>query len=122
MRLLLDMCMPGSITSWLADKGYDVVHMRQLDPRATDSWIVDRARDEKRIVVTMDLDFGDIMSHIDDRKPSVVLFRLRNPTPEQIKSRLERVFVTHKKPLEAGSIVIVEDTRYRTRRLPIAGE
>jgi hypothetical protein len=58
------MCVPVGIVNDLAAAGHDVVHVRSLDPRASDKWIVDEARTGGRIVVTMDLDFGDIMSHI----------------------------------------------------------
>ena len=120
MRLLIDMCVPVSLVRELEIGGHNVVHMREIDPRAADKRIVERARTEKRVVVTMDLDFGDIMSHIDDKEPSVVLFRLRHPTPGNIRSKLDYAFLSFKEQIEQGAIIIVEETRYRVRRLPIA--
>ena len=57
MRLLLDMCVPVSLIGDLEVDGHDVVHVREIDPRAADTWIVERAKAENRVVVTMDLDF-----------------------------------------------------------------
>ena len=119
MKLLLDMCVPVGIVNDLAAAGHDVVHVRSLDPRASDEWIVDEARTGGRIVVTMDLDFGDIMSHIQRASPSVVLMRLRNPTPANLLECLESALSDHESALGSGAIVIVEDRRSRVRRLPI---
>jgi predicted nuclease of predicted toxin-antitoxin system len=122
LKLLLDMCMPVGLVASLTGAGHDVVHVRSLDPRASDEWIIGRARDESRIAVTMDLDFGDIMSHIRESTPSVVLLRLRHPTPDRVLARLKAVLGDHRAALESGSIIIVEDQRSRVRRLPIVTE
>jgi predicted nuclease of predicted toxin-antitoxin system len=119
LKLLLDMCVPVGIVSDLAAAGHDVVHVRDLDPRATDDWIVEWARRHDRVAVTIDLDFGDIMSHVKEASPSVVLMRLRHPTPANVVDRLSIALSDHFEALESGAIVIVEDSRIRVRRLPI---
>jgi predicted nuclease of predicted toxin-antitoxin system len=46
---------------------------------------------ERRIVLTFDLDFGDILAAAHSGTPSVVIFRLRNQTPGAVNARLFRV-------------------------------
>jgi predicted nuclease of predicted toxin-antitoxin system len=46
---------------------------------------------EARVVLTFDLDFGDILAAAQSRAPSVVIFRLRNQTPAAVNPRLFRV-------------------------------
>lgn len=56
-----------------------------------DPEIVARARTEGRIVLTFDLDFGEIMALSGNASPSVILFRLRNQTPRIVTPRLLQV-------------------------------
>ena len=74
---------------------------------------------EGRIILTFDLDFGDLMATGYHTLPSVVIFRLYDETPASVTRRLYDVLRVKRNELEGGAIVIVEDTRYRTRRLPL---
>lgn len=72
--------------------GHDIFHLRQLDLiRMPDEEIVSKARSEGRIVLTFDLDFGEIMAASRRDSPSVILFRMRNHTPITVTRRLLRV-------------------------------
>jgi len=51
--------------------------------------------------------------------PSVIIFRLHNETPASVNPRLEQVLVKRRLELEQGALIIVEDSRYRMRRLLI---
>ena len=74
---------------------------------------------ESRIVLTFDLDFGDILAIARSEAPSVVIFRLRNQTPAAVNARLFRVINDCAEELARGVLVIVEDEGFRVRRLPI---
>lgn len=73
------------------------------------------------MILTFDLDFGDLLAAGAHRLPSVILFRLRDQTPNSVNPRLFRLLAERKEDLERGALVIVEDNRYRLRRLPIQG-
>jgi len=77
------------------------------------------AQSEARIVLTMDLDFGQIMALTRRSAPSTILFRMRNQTPLAVKPRLLRVLRECQLPLESGAFVPVEDNGYRIRSLPL---
>ena len=81
--------------------------------------IVVKARTEGRIVLTFNLDFGEIMALSKTASPSVVLFRMRNQTPHVITPRLLQVIQECQPQLSSGAFVTVEDHGYRLRRLPI---
>jgi predicted nuclease of predicted toxin-antitoxin system len=87
--------------------------------RALDTAIVAKAKEEDSIVLTCDLDFGDIMAASGERYPSVILFRLEDETPSNINRRLSQVLKESSSALEEGAVVIVETTRHRVRFLPI---
>jgi|SRR5215472_7879651 len=61
MRFLLDMNLPPAMAEWLRSEGHDAIHIREIGlAHLPDHEIVARAADERRIVVTLDLDFGEI--------------------------------------------------------------
>jgi predicted nuclease of predicted toxin-antitoxin system len=70
-------------------------------------------------VLTFDLDFGDILAAALSEAPSVIIFRLRNQTPDTVNPRLFHVIGDCKGELASSAIIIVEDEGYRVRRLPI---
>jgi len=99
---------------------HDTLHLREEGLiRLPDPEIALKAAAEGRIVLTFDLDFGDILAAARSEAPSVVIFRLRNQTPAAVNPRLFRVIDDCAGELASGAIVIVEDEGYRVRRLPI---
>ena len=50
----------------------------------------------------------------------MILFRLRNPSVENVNRLLPEVIETTRDHLEKGAIIVVEDWRIRIRELPIS--
>lgn len=120
MRFLADAGISPRTVELLSQHGHDVVHVRTLGmDRATDRAIVERARAEARVVLTFDLDFGDILALGVRDKPSVIILRLADERSEIVNARLATLLKERSQELEAGALILVEDTRYRVRRLPI---
>jgi predicted nuclease of predicted toxin-antitoxin system len=80
-----------------------------------------RARQEGRVVLTFDLDFGQILALGVADSPSVVIFRLSDETSTSVNWKLEAVITERRAELEQGALILVEDGRYRMRPLPILG-
>ncbi len=122
MRFLADMGVSMSTVETQRDAGHDAVHLRDEGlQRLPDSDILDKARQSRRVVLAFDLGFGELLAAGLHDTPSVVIFRLRNPTPAFVTLRLLHTIDRHGADLEAGAVVIVEDARNRVRRLPIRG-
>ena len=85
----------------------------------SDAKILEKAKQEQRIVLTFDLDFGDLLAASSAPLPSVIIFRLQNTLPKFVNTKLLSVIENCCDDLEKGAIVTVEDYRYRLRRLPI---
>jgi len=93
---------------------HDAIHLGDEGLiRLPDADIVAKALVESRIVLTFDLDFGDILAIARGEAPSVVIFRLRNQTPSAVNPRLFRVILDCEEELAAGALVIVEDDGFR---------
>jgi hypothetical protein len=52
-------------------------------------------------------------------RPSAVIFRLSDERADSVNRRLEVVFSEQAAALQSGALILVEDTRYRIRSLPI---
>ncbi len=119
MRFLLDMNLPPAIADRLRDAGHDAIHAREAGyGDLPDHDIFERAAEDRRIVVTFDLDFGEIVALTRSAASGVVLLRLRRLRASNLWDRLRTAITEAGDALEAGAIVLVEDTRIRIRRMP----
>ncbi len=120
MRFLADMGVSMKVADWLRDQGHDVIHLRdeQLQ-RLDDGSIFEKARSESRVLITFDLDFGEIAALTGDKSCGIILFRLRNTRAPHVLMRLMSVLRVSSAELETGAVVTVEDSRHRVRMLPI---
>ncbi len=120
MRFLVDMGISLQTVMWLREQGHEVVHLREEGLHCLpDADILSKARREKRIVLTMDLDFGYLMAVSKEQLPSVILFRLEDERSETVNRQLKNVLAQCKSDLEVGSIISVTEMAIRVRHLPI---
>jgi predicted nuclease of predicted toxin-antitoxin system len=120
MRFLADMGVAIRVVEWLRDEDYDARHLREEElQRLPDDQIFGKAVAENRVVLTFDLDFGEIVASSGRQKVSVVLFRLQNTRTPHVIERLKAALQEAGPALEQGAVVVVEESRFRIRRLPI---
>jgi predicted nuclease of predicted toxin-antitoxin system len=87
--------------------------------RLPDQEVFAKAIAEKRIILTFDLDFGEILALSGKTAVRVVLFRLQNTRTANVIRRLNDVLTVDTESLVKGVVIVVEDTRHRVRDLPI---
>lgn len=117
MRFLLDMNLPLGVAEWMRINGHDAVHARDLGHAfSTDREIFAYAAADQRIVITFDLDFGEIAAQARDARIGVVLLRLRLARRTYLMERLRIALAEAGDALQAGAFVIVEDARIRIRK------
>jgi predicted nuclease of predicted toxin-antitoxin system len=123
MKFLADMGVSQRVLAWLRSQGHDAIHLRDEGlQRLPNGAIFEKAFNERRVILTFDLDFGEILALSRGRKVSVVLFRLRNARAPHVIERFGPVLEDSLPALEAGAVVVVEETRHRVRHLPIGSE
>lgn len=120
MRFLADAGVSPKTVEFLTQLDHDAIHVRALElQRAPDVVLVERARADGSVVITFDLDFGEILALGVLDKPSVIIFRLTDERADSVNQRLSVVLDERLTDLQSGALILVEDTRYRVRKLPI---
>lgn len=120
LKFLADIGISTRATAFLRSEGYDALHLieEQLE-RLSDAEIIHKAKTEGRIILTHDLDFGDLMAASGDRLPSVAIFRLADMRPDNVNLHLRLVLTHYQALLENGAILSITQGRVRVRRLPV---
>lgn len=120
MRFLADMGVDVRVVQWLNQHGHDAIHLRDDGlHRLPDGEIFEKAAREARILLTFDLDFGEIAALAHGRPVTVVLFRLHNTRAPHVIARLESVLRASASALLRPAVVLVEESRHRIRPLPV---
>jgi predicted nuclease of predicted toxin-antitoxin system len=120
VKFLADMGISLFTVAWLRSSGYDAIHLRDEGlQRLPDSKILIKARQEERVLLTMDLDFGMLLAVNKDQFPSVILFRLSDERSAVVTERLQPVLAQCAEVLETGAIISVSDEAFRVRALPL---
>jgi predicted nuclease of predicted toxin-antitoxin system len=123
MRFLCDMGVSRKVSRWLVGQGHDSSHLGDEGlARLPNGQIFEKAIAERRIVLTFDLDFGEIAALAGERMTSVVVFRLNNTRADFVTERLAATLQIASDALAKGAIVTVEDARVRIRELPIRAD
>jgi predicted nuclease of predicted toxin-antitoxin system len=94
MKFLADMNMSLFTVEWLRANGHNATSVREHGmQQAADDVILGKARVERCILLTMDLDFGYLMAISRQQLPSIILFRLGNETSEFVNLTNEVLFI-----------------------------
>jgi predicted nuclease of predicted toxin-antitoxin system len=120
MKFLADMGISPKTVDFLTEFGYDATHLHSEGlERLPDRDILAKALGEERIVLTHDLDFGELVAASGSKLPSVITFRLRNMHPDRVNHYLQEIIRKHQEVLEQGAAISVTEGRLRVRLLPI---
>ena len=80
---------PG-LAARLTQEGHDAVHADSLGlSQATDWAIMERARNEGRVVITADLDYTKLLALGGDETPGLMLLRGGNYTESEAAGRID---------------------------------
>ena len=113
MKFLANENFPRPSVEILRNAGYDVLSVSESKPSIADEEVIKWAKDEGRIILTFDKDYGEIVFRY--RIPcSVIFFRAKGETPADSGNTL----VTILKELKVeGYFTVVDKTGIRQREL-----
>jgi len=114
VRFLVDRCAGRKLAEWLRLAGHDVLDAREIAPDPGDAALLAMAAGQRRIVITIDTDFGTLVhlggaAHAGLIRMPDVPARRRIALMEQLLSRYPEAELT-------GSIVTIRGNRIRLSR------
>lgn len=117
IRFLLDANMPRSSAELMRSLGFDVEDVRDIGMMAaSDRAIIQHALKTKRIVVTRDTDFGEMLRY--PLHPGAIILRLPFKfKSHEINTILKDFLISITSNELTNAIIIVELGRYRKRSL-----
>lgn len=99
-------------------QGHDAVHLREEGlQRLPDDKIFAKGIAEERVILTFDLDFGEIFSLSKGKKVSVILFRFHNARTTHVIERLAIALNSPSVCIAENITVVIEENRIRIRQL-----
>ena len=125
MKLLLDQGLPLSAAALLRDAEIDAIHVGEIGmSEAEDADIIQQARDEGRIVVTLDADFHALLALEVATAPSVIRIRIERLRAQALTDLLLIVILLIviaecEEDLEQGSAITVEPNSYSSFAIDI---
>jgi predicted nuclease of predicted toxin-antitoxin system len=120
VKILIDMNLSPDWVPVLQRHGWAAVHWSGIgDFRAADRTIMDWAVAHGYIVFTHDLDFGTMLALTHATGPSVLQVRAQNVLPDHLEDIVIAALKQHDGDLAAGALVVVDESSYRVRVLPI---
>jgi predicted nuclease of predicted toxin-antitoxin system len=116
MRFLADECCQEGLVRALRADGYDVLYVLEEMRGATDDVILERAFSERRVLLTEDKDFGELVYRLGRSARGIVLLRF-DVTDRDLKIPRLRELLAEKEHRLHGTFVVLEVDKVRIRPL-----
>lgn len=114
MKILADENCEIEIIAELRALGHDVATIAEMAPSVDDDAVFSLARQQGRILLTNDKDFGLIAEHATIRPPAVVLMRLERVAPPS-RVRIALRAIAQLGESMNGQFIVVEPNQLRSR-------
>jgi predicted nuclease of predicted toxin-antitoxin system len=114
VKVLLDACVWGGAKEPLVKAGHDVVWAGDWTADPGDEEILELARRDDRVLVTLDKDFGELA--IVHGRPHTGILRLVGAAAREQAAVCLRILTSHGAELAAGALLTAEPGRLRIRQ------
>ena len=117
MRIKLDENLPLKLAVALTDLGHDVETVLEEGLAGhADTHIWQIVQQEKRVLITQDLDFSDAREFLPGTHSGILVVRLSAPSRERLLARVPEIFQTEAVHQWSGCLVVVTDHKVRILR------
>lgn len=116
MKFLLDQDVYATTVNFLSELGHDVIPVSKIGlEQATDEELLKTAQDEKRVFVTRDRDFGNLV-FVKGLGAGVLYLRILPSTQNSVHGELKRVLKTYTEDELKSAFVVIEPGGHRFRK------
>lgn len=115
-KFLIDESCGRKLCIFLREKGFDALFVGDIFPSTLDQHVLAYAKNEERVLVTNDKDFGELLFRLRLPSAGIIFLRLRNDTLLHRQQHLLEVITSFSSKLST-SFIIVTEGKVRIRKL-----
>ncbi len=116
MKFLADECCDAILVELLRINGHDVLYASEQMSGALDDDILLTAYNDKRILLTEDKDFGELVYRLKKPSNGIILIRIDVKNRHKKWTRLQKLIELYEKRL-SGNFVVIDTKKFRFRSL-----
>ena len=116
LKFLVDVGVGKKVEEYLLEKRYDTKAVRSIDQRLPDQEIIRLAALEKRIVITMDKDFGELVYHSGMDHCGILLLRLEDATGSEKQLVIAKILAKYADNMK-NHFCVYQNKKFRFRKL-----
>jgi predicted nuclease of predicted toxin-antitoxin system len=116
LKFLVDVGVGKNVEQYLLEKKYDTKAVRSLDQSMPDKEIIRLAALEKRIVITMDKDFGELVYHSGLDHCGILLLRLEDATGSEKQQVIANILEKYADNMK-DHFCVYQNKKFRFRKL-----
>lgn len=116
LKFLADECCDAGLVASLRKEGHDVLYIFETAPGVPDEVVLEQAYREKRLLLTEDKDFGELVYHLKKPAAGIVLIRIRVEERNIKWPRLKKLIESYGDRLP-GHLVVLAAEKFRFRSL-----
>lgn len=109
LKFIADVNVEKPLIDFLISEGIDVEWVSDIDKRMTNSQLIGKAEKEKRILITNDKDFGQIVFLEKKISWGIILFRIKSQNSSKKIILLKKLLERYPDRLEKHFVVITKD-------------
>ena len=116
MKILADESVDHPVFKFLQEKGFNIKHISFIGGGVADQDVLDMAWRQKRILLSVDKDFGELAFRAKKPSHGIVLYRLSGLSNREKAEIIFKVFNERKSEIE-NNFVVVSKSQVRIRKL-----
>jgi predicted nuclease of predicted toxin-antitoxin system len=118
MEFLANENFPKASVELLREAGYEVASIAEDSSGAKDTEVLERARREKRVILTFDRDYGEMIYRLKMPTPlGIIYLRFDPKTPKEAGENILKLLKMEELTLN-GKFTVLERSQIRQRPLP----
>ena len=115
IKFIVDMGVSKKVEDWLLKNDYDIKAICDIDPRMRDIDVLRLAVTEKRMVITMDKDFGELVFNSGLNHYGVLLLRLEDANSDKKVKTIQEILEKYEDKLQ-NNFCVYQNEKLRIRK------
>ena len=121
IRILLDQGIPRTTSSHLQGEKWDILHVGDIGlSRAKDTELIEYAREDGCVMITLDSDFHAYLAVTNANSPSVIRIRIEGLKGPDMARLIKQIWPKIEFSVNQGSMVTVTEKSIRIHELPVS--